>query len=75
MRKSEELLKCGKTHGSASTDRCDFCCGKTAAATRLRVAAAFVVIAWVHPLCTDSADDDDPQRQLNIAYRSGQVIR
>ena len=27
------------------------------------------------PLCTDSADDDDSQRQLNIAYRSGQVIR
>ena len=32
MRKSEELLKCGKTLGSASTDSVVFCCGKTAAA-------------------------------------------
>ena len=32
IRKSEELLKCGKTQGSASTDSVVFCCGKTAAA-------------------------------------------
>ena len=34
-----------------------------------------LLLPGCNPLCTDSADDDDPQRQLNIAYRSGQVIR
>ena len=29
----ENCLNEVKTHGSASTDRCEFCCGKTAAAT------------------------------------------
>ena len=35
IRKSEELLKCGKTHGSASTGSVIFCCGKTAAVAHL----------------------------------------
>ena len=41
MRKSGELLKWGKTQGSASTEPVIFCCRKTAAATLWRVAAAF----------------------------------
>ena len=43
IRKSEELLKCGKTLGSASTDSVVFCCGKTAAAALYGVAAAFLL--------------------------------
>ena len=49
IRKSEELLKCWKTLGSASTDSVVFCCGKTAAAARYRVAAAFFAVT----VCAD----------------------
>ena len=45
MRKSGELLKCGKTLGSASTEPVIFCCGKTAAASLLIGDAAFFVMA------------------------------
>ena len=41
MRKSEELLKRGKTRESASTGSVVFCCGKSAAAALHRVAAVF----------------------------------
>ena len=43
MRKSGELLECGKAHGSASTEPVIFCCGKTAAAALYGVAAVFLL--------------------------------
>ena len=64
-RKSGELLKRGKTHGSASTDRCDFCCGKTAAAT------LFVGLLQLFVCFSLPPPQDCPEKyaasQLNIA--------
>ena len=66
-----------KTLGSASTEPVVFCCGKTAAAARYRVAAAFLLwpSACGFPLLHGLPWRSQPANQLNIAYWYGEVIR
>ena len=59
IRKSEELLKCWKTPGSASTDSVVFCCGKTAAAAPFQGLLQFFYCDCLRGSSPGSADCPD----------------